>query len=144
MLKSRIRIVRGDLTQQAFADQLDIHFRTVQRWEAGTRLPCADDLVKIQQEFGININWLLTGTGPKYLRDLACPEPELKVCRIEDAPIERIKSWIQEIVEEQPAYRGWLDIEFPKRFPEFKEWLEKKQRGESLENSSPMTHENSA
>jgi transcriptional regulator with XRE-family HTH domain len=155
VLHSRIKDVRGHLTQQAFAAKLDVHFRTVQRWEAGTRLPCADDLLKMQQQFGISIDWLLSGAGPKYLRaadvekrpgepdERRLPAGAPPVVRLEDAPVERIKMWLDELIAENTAYRGWLDIEFPKRFPEYREWTEKKRQTQLLENSEPLT-ENSA
>lgn len=155
MLASRIKSVRGDLPQKTFANRLSVHVNTVQRWEAGTRLPCADDLFKIQREFGININWLLSGDGPKYLRaadvekrpgepdERRLPAGAPPVVRLEDAPVERIKMWLDELIAENTAYRGWLDIEFPKRFPEYREWTEKKRQTQLLENSEPLT-ENSA
>lgn len=143
MLDSRIKTVRGDLPQKIFANRLGVHVNTVQRWEAGTRLPCADDLLKLQQQFGININWLLSGDGPRYLSELEQPRPA-EVVPIENGFIESFRTWVAELISEDSAYRGWFKVQLMKCFPEFKEWVEKKQRGESLENSSPMTHENSA
>lgn len=153
-LSKNIKSVRGDLTQAMFAKKVGVSKMTVQRWEAGTRLPCADDLLKMQQ-FGISIDWLLSGAGPKYLRaadvekrpgepdERRLPAGAPPVVRLEDAPVERIKMWLDELVAENPAYRGWLDIEFPKRFPEYREWTEKKRQTQLLENSEPLT-ENSA
>jgi transcriptional regulator with XRE-family HTH domain len=143
MLASRMKTVRGDLPQKAFANRLAVHVNTVQRWEAGTRLPCADDLLRMQQQFDININWLLSGDGPKHLSELEQPRPA-EVVPIENGFIESFRTWVAELISEDSAYRGWFKVQLMKCFPEFKEWVEKKQGGRSSENSSPMTHENSA
>jgi len=142
-LSNNIRDVRGDLTQARFADRIGVSKMTVQRWEAGTRLPCADDLLRMQQQFDININWLLSGDGPKHLSELEQPRPA-EVVPIENGFIESFRTWVAELISEDSAYRGWFKVQLMKCFPEFKEWVEKKQGGRSSENSSPMTHENSA
>jgi transcriptional regulator with XRE-family HTH domain len=140
MLASRMKTVRGDLPQKAFANRLAVHVNTVQRWEAGTRLPCADDLAKIQQEFGININWLLTGEGMMLLGQ----GEVARVVSIEDAHLEQIRQWASESAAENSDFKAWFRYQFGKCFPEFKEWVEKKQGGGSSENSGPITHKNSA
>lgn len=139
-LSNNIRDVRGDLTQARFADRIGVSKMTVQRWEAGTRLPCADDLAKIQQEFGININWLLTGEGMMLLGQ----GEVARVVSIEDAHLEQIRQWASESAAENSDFKAWFRYQFGKCFPEFKEWVEKKQGGGSSENSGPITHKNSA
>ena len=143
VLAPRIKTARGDLTQQEFAESLKVHWRTVQRWEAGTVLPRADDLLKMQQRFDININWLLSGDGPKHLSELEQPRPA-EVVPIENGFIESFRTWVAELISEDSAYRGWFKVQLMKCFPEFKEWVEKKQGGGSSENSGPITHKNSA
>ncbi len=144
-LATNIRDVRGELTQAAFADRLGVSKMTIQRWEAGSRLPCADDLLKIQEEFNININWLLTGNGIKHLSEMdSSRHGQAEVVCIENGFIEAFKAWMAELIGQDPAYRGWFKIQLMKCFPEFEEWSEKKQRGESSEDSGPLTHENSA
>jgi len=139
-LSNNIKSVRGNLTQAIFAKKIGVSKMTVQRWEAGTRLPCADDLFKIQQEFGININWLLTGNGPMLLGQ----GEVARVVSIEDAHLEQIRQWASESAAENSDFKAWFRYQFGKCFPEFKEWVEKKQRGESSENSDPIIHKNSA
>lgn len=142
-LSNNIKSVRGNLTQAIFAKKIGVSKMTVQRWEAGTRLPCADDLLKMQQQFDININWLLSGDGPRYLSELEQPRPA-EVVPIENGFIESFRTWVAELISEDSAYRGWFKVQLMKCFPEFRDWLEKKQKGDSLEDSRPMTHENGA
>ena len=58
-----------------------------------------------------------------------------RTVRIEDAPMEQFNMWMEALIEEEPAYRGWLKIELAKRFPEFDEWL-KKRDGRLVEDST--------
>lgn len=137
----RIKEVRSELTQKAFAQKMGVSIITVQRWEAGARIPDGTELIKISNEYGVSINWLLLGIGPKYMRDAdvakrpgepverRLPAGAPPVVRLEDAPVESIKMWLDELIAGDPAYRGWLKIEFPKRFPEYREWTEKKTTG---------------
>lgn len=150
-VKNTLKQIRGRISQKMFAKKLGVHVNTIQRWEAGVTVPDANDLIRIANEFAINPAWILLGIEPKYLKDIEATQrpgelferPSHPVVRLEDAPVERIKMWLDELIAENPAYRGWLDIEFPKRFPEYREWTEKKRQAQLLENSEPLT-ENSA
>lgn len=59
----RIRQVRGHLSQIDFAARLGADKNTIGRYERGERTPDGDFLVRIQLEFGVSIDWLLTGSG---------------------------------------------------------------------------------
>jgi phage repressor protein C with HTH and peptisase S24 domain len=52
-----------------FAKAAGIIPTTFQNYISG-RTPSAESLVNICEHFGVNLNWLLTGKGPQYLRDL--------------------------------------------------------------------------
>lgn len=142
-LKDSIKQIRGKMTQKQFAAKLEVHVNTIQRWEAGSTVPDANDLARIQKVFGISIDWLLSGDGPRYLSELEQPRPA-EVVPIENGFIESFRTWVAELISEDSAYRGWFKVQLMKCFPEFKEWAEKKQRGHSFEDSSPMTHQNGA
>lgn len=60
---SRIRQVRGDMTQKDFADRLGIGRTSVVRYEAGERSPDAEFIAKAHAVLGIDPIWLLTGLG---------------------------------------------------------------------------------
>lgn len=59
----RLRQVRGNFTQAAFAEQLGLERKTVNRYESGERAPDALALLRLMQQFGVDPGWLLTGEG---------------------------------------------------------------------------------
>lgn len=73
-LGKRLVMVRGKLTQDAFATQLGIHVNTLARYERGERLPGAEFLSRLSDN-GINLHWLLTGNGQHKLSLREVSEP---------------------------------------------------------------------
>ncbi|WP_457571282.1 helix-turn-helix domain-containing protein [Desulfovulcanus sp.] len=67
----RIKNVRGKLNQSEFATMLGVHRSTLSRYERGEFEPSIDFLDHLCSNFGININWLLFGKGPKCLSEKA-------------------------------------------------------------------------
>lgn len=63
----RIKLVRGDLKQDVFAQRLGIHKNTVGTYERGVRVPDATLLNRICVEFGVSPTWLLLGQGPMHV-----------------------------------------------------------------------------
>lgn len=61
-LGERLILVRGDLSQAAFARRMQVSKTSVGNWERGDRIPDADFLQKLVQD-GFNSNWILTGAG---------------------------------------------------------------------------------
>lgn len=59
----RISSIRGNLTFQSFAVKLGVSAGFVSEIEKGVKKPSAEMLYAIAKEYGININWLLTGEG---------------------------------------------------------------------------------
>jgi len=58
----RIKKIRADLLQEAFAKQVGVSKMTVGRWERGERVPDYENLIAILHSFPeINPIWLLTG-----------------------------------------------------------------------------------
>ncbi|WP_448252889.1 helix-turn-helix domain-containing protein [Ottowia oryzae] len=57
----RIAQLRGDLTKQDFAARLGVDRKTVERWEAGERIPDGSKLLRLMVEFGADVNYILTG-----------------------------------------------------------------------------------
>ncbi len=67
----RIKFIRGDLTQKEFGQKIKADQSTVQVWETRNNLPKGDILQRIHQQFGVNVNWLLTGEGDPYIGNRA-------------------------------------------------------------------------
>ncbi len=57
----RIREIRGDLPRSEFADRIGVSPRSLERWEQDDTIPIGSALLKMRQNFGTDINWLLTG-----------------------------------------------------------------------------------
>ena len=49
-------------SQKAFADRIDVKWRTWQQYEADNRAPGAQSLRSLA-DLGVNVNWVLTGRG---------------------------------------------------------------------------------
>lgn len=62
----RLRHVRGTVTQNAFAKQLNTHQNTLGAWERNEREVSASALCVLHDQ-GINPRWVLTGMGPTGL-----------------------------------------------------------------------------
>ena len=67
-MNNRIKQIRTDnnLTQQEFADRLNIGKFTVAKWESGARGLHGTSVKAICTEFGVNEEWLTNGTGSMY------------------------------------------------------------------------------
>jgi len=66
-ISERIIEIRGDLDREEFGAKIGVSDRTVQRWELEDALPKAPELNKISEIFHINVQWLVTGEGRKYI-----------------------------------------------------------------------------
>lgn len=53
--------------KKEFAGKIMVHYDTVRRWCNGNNLPEGNDLLLIQNNYGISIDWLFTGKGNRYL-----------------------------------------------------------------------------
>lgn len=62
----RLREVRGELSQAAFADKAGVHKNTLGGYERGERSPDAEFLRALVM-LGYNVNWVLTGEGPERI-----------------------------------------------------------------------------
>ena len=69
---SRIRDLRGAISQAEFAERIGVDRKTVVRWEAGERLPDGKSLLALMQVFGASASHLLMGSeGGAQLADAA-------------------------------------------------------------------------
>ena len=65
----KARIDRGFRSQQAFADALGVHFKTVQYWENGKTIPDLESLILIADKLDVDLDYL-TGRLDKPTHDL--------------------------------------------------------------------------
>ena len=51
---------REGVSQEELASYLEVSRQAVSRWEQGTALPDAGNLLKLRQRFRVSVDWLLT------------------------------------------------------------------------------------
>lgn len=70
-MKDRFKELREtlSLTQQKFADRLDISRNFVAQIEMGTKIPSERTIKDICREFKVNYDWLVNGTGDMFQDD---------------------------------------------------------------------------
>lgn len=127
-VRNRIDSVRRDagITQQQMADALLVPFRTYQEWTSTKK-----DLKFLSIQglcgyamFGVNLNWLITGQGPKYIEEAepirlrprpvqaartavaeSTPYPRTEFHDTPGGPVE-MKIYGEEVIEPQPSAEG--------------------------------------
>lgn len=60
----RLKALRKDESQEAFAARFGVHRNTLARWESGERTPDLDFVLRVVSELGIAPDWVLRGEGP--------------------------------------------------------------------------------
>lgn len=70
-MKDRFKELREtlSLTQQKFADRLDISRNFVAQIEMGNKIPSERTIKDICREFKVNYDWLVNGTGDMFQDD---------------------------------------------------------------------------
>lgn len=66
-IAKRITSLRGEKTQKEFSDILGITQSHLSQFELGKVKPTTDFYVAVADVLNVNLNWLLTGKGDKYV-----------------------------------------------------------------------------
>lgn len=61
----RLKEARGDLSQAAFAEKMDVGRSVWADYEREIGTPRFDTLLKLKAATGVSLDWLATGQGPK-------------------------------------------------------------------------------
>ena len=75
---SRIRALRGAATQGEFAQRLGVNRKTIERWEAGERLPDGQSLLALMTVCGADVNYILTGQRAGGMSQSMSMGPQLR------------------------------------------------------------------
>jgi transcriptional regulator with XRE-family HTH domain len=67
LIGSRLKEIRGSLSQAVFARYLNVSQGTVGRYERDLRSPDAEYILLLKKHFNINPNWLVSGEGLRLL-----------------------------------------------------------------------------
>lgn len=65
--QNRIKELRGDLTQKEFAKMIGIGYQLISDYETGRTQPSTEILDKFVNNAFVNLLWLFTGVGEKYI-----------------------------------------------------------------------------
>lgn len=109
----------GNGKNATFARLIDIPRATFQRYVDKGEINKTEHLIKISDELEINIHWLVTGDGPKYLDETHGEEFEYEI-------VNNVRDWLYEMIEEDHRFEHWFSYELGKRFPEYLEWWNNK------------------
>lgn len=63
---NRLKELRGDTSQADLAAGLELKQTTLSNYERGRNEPNFETLQKLCSHFGVNLEWLVFGTGPMY------------------------------------------------------------------------------
>jgi len=83
----------------------------------------------VGKKYGILTEWIMTGTGPKRLKDLQ------NSSQLFEITIE-IDEWIKEMIKEDHKRIDWFEVQFKDLFPAFKEWKNGKKTKTEEEDST--------
>ena len=76
----RLRLIREEkgITQAELGEKLGIQFQHVSKYERGETVPTWENLIKLNELYNVNINWLLTGKGRMFHSLVNYSNPEEK------------------------------------------------------------------
>jgi Bacteriophage CI repressor helix-turn-helix domain len=66
----RISVAFGGIGLKTIGERLGFTAGLITTWNQGT-IPRGEDLIRISEMTGVSIHWLLTETGPKYVKDFS-------------------------------------------------------------------------
>lgn len=96
------------LTQQKFADRLNVGQSTIGAYESGQNTPSSPTLTLICREFGASKDWLLTGEGPMFRPDAPEPVDHLGELMRQYNVIPEARVLIEKFLELEPRYQEAL------------------------------------
>ncbi len=108
------------LNLREFSRKTGIPYPTLQHYLSGRSEPGTENLQKIVIKFDINLNWLLTGEGEMFLK-------KGEIVDIKDTSLLNIIQFLKDFWS-KASEKVWLEIQFEKCFPEFREWLLEKEQ----------------
>ena len=96
-IAGRLRQIRKDknLTQRQMGEALGINFQHVSKYERAEFIPTFENLIKLIEHFSVNINWLLTGVGPLYVKktreySVVADHPGMYLVKDDDGTVQEV------------------------------------------------------
>lgn len=103
-MKDRIKKIRADnkLSMEKFGEQIGITRSSVCKLESGENSPSEQTIRLICKEFGINKEWLLTGSGEMLIEDCHEERFSVNIGKLQRTDNETIMRWVNAIAETKP------------------------------------------
>ena len=118
-ISQRLKILVNEISGgnvSRFAGLAQVNTQTFHTYLKG-RAPNAETLFNICKNLHVNVNWLLTGEGPKRLKESKEPKENFLLL---------VDQWLTELKEGDAGRLEWFKYSFIDAFPKFKFWLAKK------------------
>ncbi len=114
-INDRLREIRkkSGLNQKEMATRLKISLGAYQNYEQGKRQLIGTVLTEYAL-MGYNVHWIMTG------------KQEIQLDPFRDDFFQDVREWLKELEEDDDEIKYWFRHEFKRKFPEFKEWLKKR------------------
>lgn len=119
-------------TQAQLASLLECDQGTVSRLEQGKKSLDLTTMLNLHKKCKIDINWLLTGEGALTFEKKSAKDK--REFADTDAEFLDLKEWLTQQSEEEPEIWAWFRVQLKKKFPEYEEWLRKRQTAASETN----------
>lgn len=127
----RIKDSTGIRTQKELAEALDITPQAVTEMKRKGRFP--DNWgYKLSEIYKIDARWIIDGQGASENNQRANSSKKSRKIDF----LNTVEEWLCEEVGRNPKLENWFEIEFEKKFQEFKTWKEEKEESEARENST--------
>ena len=75
----------------------------------------------VGEKYNLSTKWILTGQEPKRFDQIVVTRS------IKNEYLIQLEEWLQKKTAEDPRQEVWFQVQLEGAFPEFKEWLRKKQ-----------------
>ncbi|MDD2467315.1 MAG: helix-turn-helix transcriptional regulator [Desulfobulbus sp.] len=112
--------IEKKLTLVQLSDLIGISHGSLSGLENNKSKPSAETLSSFCLYTDIDIKWLLTGEKTKKSQEKAERAEETRKFDI----LNEVEKWLGEEVKKDPKNEIWFQIQFEKKFPDFKTWKE--------------------
>ena len=70
-MKNRLKMIReeSEMSMAAFGKEIGVSSASVCQFESGKRNPSRQTIMFLCDKFDVNMDWLMTGNGPKYIEN---------------------------------------------------------------------------
>lgn len=98
-ISERLKQLRGSLSQQKFAESVELKQTTYGQYERGVTSPSTETASMICQKLGLNPRWLILGEEPMYDAEASQERPRIKGGDVRKKPLSELPADMQQAVK---------------------------------------------